>query len=415
MISRASTIPASLTQSQKHRDGVRRRQPNARTISGFLLLMASSWVFLYLLIASRINFHGDGIDPVPKSSATIGSKCEEGDGEGDRVLASTDELPSEFSIYLPSIPDPDNWPSPLDKPAYLEEDEPINANLNITITTCIPVMTRQIDIELNLPWVLQSIQKQTVLADEVAIVISDVDRLRSQWKKQGGESGWCSFIIEFVRAYIPNVPRIRVACVGGRLTAGWARNVLARLATSSVLSFVDADDEEYSVRNEVTRSMFECYRGQLNLLLHSYSRGKFLHKYEILHKYKEEEKGNPRYGVKPGDKCADDELARPLLGWSGPPLVTYGDNLYDLMWETFDGWVLGNLVAHGHMVVHKRVFLHVKFTVLAKGEDALFARDVIMTFGRRRNATIFLCRPLTWYRKAGGANKDLLVSSNPRF
>ena len=406
MISRESTTPASLPQSQKHGDGVRRRQPNTSKLSAFLL-MTSSWVLLYLLIASKIHFHGDDIDFVPKHSATIGSKCEEGDGKGSPV--STDELPSEFSIYLPSIPDPDNWPSPLDKPAYLAEDEPSNANKNITITTCIPVMTRQIDIESNLPTILQSIQKQTLLADEVAIAISDVDRLRKQWKKQGGESGWCSFITEFLRTYIPDVPRIRVACVGGRLTAGWARNVLARLATSEILSFVDADDEEYSVRNEVTRSMFECYRGQLNLLLHSYSKDSFMHRYETLHRYKEEEKGNRRYGVKPGDKCADDELGRPPLGL---PLVSYGDNLYDRIWDTFDKWVLGNLVAHGHMIVHKRVFLHVKFTVLAKGEDAMFARDVIMTFGRRRNATMFLCRPLTWYRKAGQANKDLLVSSN---
>ena len=401
MISRESTSrPASRPYRQKWQVSV-------------FLLATFPWALLYLLIASKIYFRGDDIGLVPKNlnESIIGGNCGEGMIANSRSQASfsIDAFPRDFSIYLASVPYPGEWPFPLNMPAYLEEDDPSNTSRNITITTCVPVMTRQIDVEANLPTVLESIQKQTSMADEVAVVISDVDKLRKQWKSQGGESGWCSFLMELIRAYIPGVPRVRVACIGGRLTAGWARNILARLATSEILSFIDADDEEYSVRNEVTRNMFECYRDQLSLLLHSASNDRFMNKYEVLQAYREDEKGVPRYGVRPGDRCADDELVRPRLG---PPLVTYGDKLFDRIWVTFDKWVLGGGVAHGHMIVHKRVFRHVKFSVLAKGEDAMFARDIIMTFGRRKYAFIFLSRPLTWYRRPGNVNQDLLRASS---
>lgn len=330
----------------------------------------------------------------------------------------------DLSLYLPTVPHPDEWPWPLDNPSWSTSTSIAHNKSNhdsddtvITITTCIPVMTRQVDVETNLPRVLASIQNQTVKADEVAIVISDVDRLRMKWKQKGAEDGWCQATLNFVRHFLPvaDVPSVRVVCVGGRLTAGWARNVLARAATGTILSFIDADDEEYPVRNEVIQNMFSCYRGQLNLLLHGYAKDGVMHRYETRMGYKEEEKGRPRYAVRPGDRCADDELAKPRLG---PPLVAYGNKLYEKLWETFDRWVLGGRngviegmgIAHGHMIIHRRVFQHVHFTTLAKGEDAMFARDIVMTYGSRKEAAICLGRPLTWYRKAGNANEDLITS-----
>lgn len=201
-----------------------------------------------------------------------------------------------------------------------------------------------------------------------------------------------------VREIIPNtaVP-VKIICFGDRMTAGLARNVLARVATRKVLSFIDSDDKEYLVRNEVIKNMFECYRGQLSLLIHSFSReGKDRHVYELMNGGNN---GIPNYGVPPDHRCSDEE---------GRLEVHYGDDLYDRLGETHEKWLLYNTLAAGHMVVHRRVFQHVRFISAYKGEDCMFIRDIIATYGRTRNSSIFLDRPLTWYNERGNNNRDLI-------
>jgi glycosyltransferase involved in cell wall biosynthesis len=64
---------------------------------------------------------------------------------------------------------------------------------------------------------------------------------------------------------------LKLVCIGGRLSAGRARNVAATLARGDVFSFLDADDRELPIRNQLIQNMFTCYE-KLQVLFHSFSR-----------------------------------------------------------------------------------------------------------------------------------------------
>jgi len=268
------------------------------------------------------------------------------------------------------------------------------------------------DTEHNLPNMLRSIAAQTVLTDEVVIVMSNVvgnhsdnsnnnnttDALLSGNITNNSSSFDSSFVgatacrdswigLQAVLANHTNINiPLRLICVGERMTAGRARNLAAKLAGGSLISFMDADDEELEDRNQVIHDMFAC-NPALRMLLHGFKKRKIPHKYYKL-------RSNAT------QICPDQQEGLEVMR---------GTQLYNRLEESHQRWWIDKAVAHGHPVLHRRALDFVQFTSLYHGEDSAFVRDVIYKYGRNNdNSTIFLNRPLTTYFQVSRSNIDLI-------
>lgn len=272
--------------------------------------------------------------------------------------------------FLCTLPTPEaKWP--IKGKEVAESD-------SLTISTLVPGLPE--DLESNLPALLQSMREQTQPTDEIIIVISNVQTLKDFSHRGGVE--WCR------QAQQKLGEKVRVVCIAERLTAGRARNVAAHLASGTIFSFIDSDDLEFPIRNQIVRNMFGCYRKNLRVFIHGYVRnyGESKHPYDIQRK---RHKDKSPYGYIPsGEECADEE--------DGVEVQRYAE-LREVLDATQERLWLSYYHAHGHVVVHRSVFDHFQFNTMAYGEDSVFIRDIVYGYGREKDAVVFLNRPLTTY------------------
>ena len=303
--------------------------------------------------------------------------------------------------YLDHLPAPGQaWPAQVTNIFHLTTTQwkkSTNPNHKLTLTTGIPALNR--NIEQQLPNVLRSIAAQTVHADEVVVVISNVGDGTNHDGTHLCQQlyTWMHSILEWDIHHHATHIRLRLLCIGERLTAGRARNAVGRLATSDIISFIDADDQEFANRNAVIKQQFVCFP-ERKMVLHQFDQdraslgalGEQLQAAPII-------VNNDHGPTKDYSSC--DNI---------PKGVIRGSNLYDILQQTHERWWLRRELAHGHVVVHRSVLNHVYFSSIYKGEDAAFIRDVIYQYGRNDDAVIYLKRPLTSYIQSNQANQDLL-------
>jgi hypothetical protein len=268
-------------------------------------------------------------------------------------------------------------------------------NHTVSISTLTPALPE--DFQKYMKDMLRSLKAQTVPADEVVIVVSDVLTKANASHGEASASDWCAAtrrnLVDWYNS--SESSKVKLVCVGERMTAGRARNLAARFASGDILSFIDADDQEVTIRNEIIQNMFGlCYpNGQLRLLLHSFTRKGRKHPY-----YRNSTNETP-YGFLPiGKECADKD---------DPNLkVLRGPDFTDILKVTIERVWLIPTMHHGHMIVHRSLFDHLQFSSAGKSEDALFVRDVLYSYGQTKDTVIFLDRPLSTYYQVNGRWTD---------
>jgi len=348
------------------------------------------------------------------------------------IVEKTLPSPMHFSddewYYLDHLPAPGQaWPAQVTNLFHLTTTQwkkNTNPNPKLTLTTGIPALNR--NIEQQLPNVLRSIAAQTVRADEVVIVISNV--VGGDGNTDHDDDGthlcrqlytWMHSLLEWrddTNRHLQHASthiRLRLLCVGERLTAGRARNAVGRLATSDIVSFIDADDQEFAHRNAVIKQQFACFP-ERKMVLHQFDQD---HETSLGVLLGEQQPQPAAPAVVADDRdTTDSATTTDVEDYSSCDNIHIpkggairGSNLYDILQQTHERWWLRKDLAHGHAVVHRSVFSHVSFSSMYKGEDAAFVRDVIYQYGPRNDdAVIYLKRPLTSYVQSNQANKDLL-------
>jgi glycosyltransferase involved in cell wall biosynthesis len=109
---------------------------------------------------------------------------------------------------------------------------------------------------------LHSLKAQTVPADEVVIVVSNVLTKANTSHAEASASDWCAVTQRNLVTWYnsSDSSKVKLMCVGERTTAGRARNLAARFASGDILSFIDADGQEVPIMNQIIQNKFEhCY------------------------------------------------------------------------------------------------------------------------------------------------------------
>eukprot|EP00934_Nitzschia_sp_Nitz4_P007295 Nitzschia sp. Nitz4//scaffold374_size14026//64//1473//NITZ4_008956-RA/size14026-processed-gene-0.0-mRNA-1//1//CDS//3329549614//7285//frame0 len=384
-----------------------------------LLLLAASSSIRSLLLSLR---RPSRVTPVPEVHWPLPSV----------VLKET--LPDLVSLYRPkpNFDSESGWP----RVSYFEEipsvDDPLwpplpddeqfaKSNKEPTIATCVPGLATDVYDTSKLSNFIVSNQRQELKANELIFVLSDVNTVLQQTSElRITGDAWCSDVYKSLQDFHSNLV---IVCVGERITAGRARNVLSRVATSDVLAFIDTDDEEEPERNRVIQQTFACHP-QLKLLLHSnYGTGHGWHgkiRYHPFAELTEQVSAITATAVEPSTGAGDGTDSSKNTNSSGnnstdvvvstaevcpdeqPGVeVIRGLELRRILDETQDILKFGirtvGGMRPGHLVVHRSVIKWVRSSSIYKGQDTLWARDIIYMYGRRDEAAMFLNRPLSTY------------------
>jgi glycosyltransferase involved in cell wall biosynthesis len=305
-------------------------------------------------------------------------------------------------------------PVPIQRLLMSSAKENRDDHSTVSISTLAPALPG--DIQKYMKEMLGSLKAQTVPADEVVIVVSDVQTKANASHPEASASDWCAAtqrnLVDLLYNNTSsegstsssntssNTSKLKLVCVGERMTAGRARNLAVRFASGDVLSFIDADDQELPIRNQITQNMFGLCNpngNELKMLLHSFTNGHRRRKQHYYWKYTNE---TFPYGFLPSEtECADKD---------DPHIkVMRASDFNGILKDTVQRLWLTPTVHHGHSIVHRSVFDRVHFSSFGRGgEDALFVRDVLYSYGQRNDAVVFLDRPLTTYYQVQGRGKQ---------
>lgn len=341
----------------------------------------------------------------------------------DSDQRKTNNWPSvAYFDQLPSIDD-HRWP-PIP-----EANTPHTASP--TIATCVPGLAQDVYNPEKVPQFLVANQKQTLRANELIFVFSGVkdvvDAIEGEetdvddsLSSNAGDvplqvtgENWCRDVHKVFATFHPNV---KLLCFGERVTAGVARDAMARIATSDVLAFIDTDDQEEADRNQVVQAMFGCHP-DMKLLLHSnYGTGRSAlrtryHPYDNLPSTQElraselESSTSVEYGgasLEQSASISSGNKSQPQCPDRQEGVeVTRGLELRKMVERTHDVLKFGirtiGGMRPGHLVVRRDVTRYVRSSTIYKGQDTLWARDIILKFAASDETAIFLNRPLTTY------------------
>lgn len=203
----------------------------------------------------------------------------------------------------------------------------------VSVTLGIPCIYEDLE---HLEQLNKSIVQQSSVPNEIIVVVSGAEKCPSF-------IGWT------------------VVCLRERITAGIARNLAWKLASSDVVSFIDADDEMYPERISVIRQYFSN-EPDLQLLLHDSA------------KHPVHEHTMHTYPVQP---------------------VEEGYEFYNHM-ENKRPKIEGRTIAHGHVSV-RRTLKCERFRDEKHAEDVYFVVRCVRQFGPQARAFKALRVPLTRY------------------
>ena len=157
--------------------------------------------------------------------------------------------------------------------------------------------------------------------------------------------------------------QIKVIATPKQQYAADNREMAALRATSDYISFMDADDIIVPFRFELLKKTILLDKPKA--ILHSYYENKIPERYTRKIRQK-----------------------------------VYGDTIYDFYQKTDSPVITDYIVTHGHVTVKKEVLGDVP---LRKGkefhgrEDALYVRDIVEFYGRKKDTIVFLDIPLSVY------------------
>jgi cellulose synthase/poly-beta-1,6-N-acetylglucosamine synthase-like glycosyltransferase len=202
-----------------------------------------------------------------------------------RILLQEEANPNWEYVYIPMAPMMDarfKLPVPMQRLSTANDH-------TVSISTLTPALPGDIT-KYYMKDMVRSLKAQTVPADEVVIVVSDVQtKVNASQHPEASASDWCAAtqrnLVDMYYSSSESTSTststsstrnklIKLVCVGERLSAGSARHLAARFASGDILSFLDADDKELPNRNQIIQDMFGlCYpNGQLKRLLHAHTK-----------------------------------------------------------------------------------------------------------------------------------------------
>jgi len=213
----------------------------------------------------------------------------------------------------------------------------------VTIAMCVPCYPPDTS---ELDQLMESVRKLTVKPDEIIIGHSEMspEEAKKLEKK-----------FEDLQIKVVSTPKQQYAADN--------REMAALQATSDYISFMDADDVIVPFRFEMLT--FTILIDKPKAILHSYYENKIPETYTRKIKQK-----------------------------------VYGDTIYDFYQKTDSPVITDYIVTHGHVTIKKEVLEQIP---LRKGkefhgkEDALYVRDIVEHYGRKKDTIVFLDIPLSVY------------------
>ena len=159
-----------------------------------------------------------------------------------------------------------------------------------------------------------------------------------------------------------------IKCFDEKLHQGEARNIGWDMASSDIVSFMDADDTMYPERLEIIHKMFNKNKN-LKMLVHEFDRFK-----------------SPDFIVT--------SMQHHII--NSNPDIDDGHMLYITMKNTEGKQLhLRTDLAHGHVSIQKNI--HCPKFVSIFGEDSIFVRKCVQTIGDNKEAMAFVRHPLSHY------------------
>ena len=203
---------------------------------------------------------------------------------------------------------------------------------NLKITIAIPAIRSDLD---NLKKLQKNIEEQTMLPNEVVVVISGITKQEC-----------------------PDMGYWVVICVSESLKAGAARNLAWEHSHSNIISFFDADDHMYTERIEVIYNTF----------LHHPNAQMVLHEWD----------SNMKHNINLN------------------PVLDDGHFIYSSMLKTEGKRLdLRTDMTHGHVSIKRNIGCS-KFTS-KWAEDSIFVRSCVKYLGKNADKAFFIRHPLTRY------------------
>lgn len=201
------------------------------------------------------------------------------------------------------------------------------------LSICIPFIPRDIKV---FPRLIKSISAQTLLPNEVVVAVSSA------------KPGDVEAVNRILRRHLPQAVRTQIVATSEPHYAGTNRNRAADASTSSLISFVDADDELLPRRNVLVLDTFQKNPGCVCVLT------RFL---------KPEQKSSfrPGHGLEPR-----------LLRLSAPPTEEL-----ELLTPSFGT----RRVHHGVPIVRREVMQNLKQSAERRGQDIKFLHAVVKYYG----------------------------------
>lgn len=159
-----------------------------------------------------------------------------------------------------------------------------------------------------------------------------------------------------------------IECFDEKIHQGEARNIGWDMASSDIVSFMDADDTMYPERIEIIHKMFNKNKN-LKLLVHEFDRF----------------------------KSSDFRLnSMRQHNINSNPDIDDGHMLYITMKKTQGKQLHLRIdLAHGHVSIQKNI--HCPKFVSKVGEDSIFVRKCVQTIGDNKEAMAFVRHPLSHY------------------
>ncbi len=232
-----------------------------------------------------------------------------------------------------------------------------NNNKNKKISIIIPCIPRDIKY---LKRLINSINYQTYPPYEIIIALSGVTNYNKIIIEKNLK------MLSKYPLYIINTEKIQYASEN--------RNRGGKFASGDLYSFMDADDTFHPKKLEILNYYFSKYN--LKFLLHSYIKN-----------FNKNSKLNEYFRIDNGIMIYD--YAKKINN-------TINTNLLN----NKPWFIMPHLYHHGHITIPSFVFKNIKYRegeYYKRGQDAVFIRDILATYGRNKNTGFFIDLPLTNY------------------
>lgn len=227
---------------------------------------------------------------------------------------------------------------------------------NNIISICIPLIPRDIDKISNL---IKSINKQTLLPDEIIISLSGYNENNDLQL----ENKFKHLSIKPLKLIINNDTKY----------AGENRNIASSYANGNIIVFMDADDI-------FTYDAIE----KIDYIFKKYNPLSFIHNYEIF------------YNLNDIDNLLNKKqtnLKHRLV--FGDELYNIAENSNTLFLPHFNN---NDKIHHGHLTINKEILKNIKQNNnLKRGQDSDYVRNILNTFGAKKNTMIYTNDILSYY------------------